>query len=265
LADKQLSPSIHAKADEKEVNFKEIATKYLTRPLVMLFQEPILIAITIYMSLIYGTRLSRPSFLAFVTDSFLGIIYMFFEVFPLIYQEKRGWNAGVGGLPFFSMLFGIVIGCIIMTYHVKTRFARKLAQTGSVIPEERLIPTMIGGFLLPIGLFWFAWTNNVSSPWPQIIALVPIGIGFNLIFVQGLTYTVDCYLMYANSAIAGNTFVRSWVGAGFPLFATAMFRNLGIEWATSLLGFLSLAMLPFPILFYIYGAKIRKMSKFSPF
>ena len=70
--------------------------------------------------------------------------------------------------------------------------------------------------------------------------------------------------MYANSAIAGNTFVRSFAGAGFPLFATAMYHNLGVAWATSLLGFLCAALAPVPVLFFIYGKKIRKMSRFSP-
>ena len=70
--------------------------------------------------------------------------------------------------------------------------------------------------------------------------------------------------MFANSALAANTFVRSLAGAGFPLFATPMYHKLGVPWATSLLGFLGVAMIPMPILFYIFGKKIRDMSKFSP-
>ncbi len=70
--------------------------------------------------------------------------------------------------------------------------------------------------------------------------------------------------MYANSAIAGNTLIRSLVGAGFPLFASAMYHNLGVPWATSLLGFLTAVMFPVPVLFFIYGKKIRALSRFSP-
>lgn len=82
--------------------------------------------------------------------------------------------------------------------------------------------------------------------------------------MQGLNYIIDCYLINANSAIAANTFFRSWLGAGFPLFATGMFHNLGVDWAMSLLGFLTAALFPVPILFYIYGHKIRQWSKYSP-
>jgi len=36
------------------------------------------------------------------------------------------------------------------------------------------------------------------------------------------TDIIDVYLMYANSALAANTFLRSLFGAGFPLFAVQM-------------------------------------------
>ena len=85
-----------------------------------------------------------------------------------------------------------------------------------------------------------------------------------MIFLQGLSYIIDVYLMHANSAIAANTFVRSLAGGGFPLFATAMYHTLGVAWATSLLGFLTVAFLPVPVLFFLYGKKIRQMSKYSP-
>jgi hypothetical protein len=75
---------------------------------------------------------------------------------------------------------------------------------------------------------------------------------------------IDVYLMFANSAIAANTLFRSALGGGFPLFATQMYKTLGIPWATSLLGFLTAAMIPVPILFYIYGAKLRALSRFNP-
>ncbi len=41
-------------------------------------------------------------------------------------------------------------------------------------------------------------------------------------------------------------------------------HNLGVRWATSLLAFLCIAFIPAPILFYIYGARIRAKSKFIP-
>ena len=47
-----------------------------------------------------------------------------------------------------------------------------------------------------------------------------------MIFVQCLNYIVDSYLMFAASAVAANTIMRSTVGAIFPLFATYMFNGV---------------------------------------
>ena len=84
-----------------------------------------------------------------------------------------------------------------------------------------------------------------------------------MVFMPAVIYLVDVYLYDANSALAANAFVRSLVAAGFPLFATAMYKKLGNQWATSLLAFLCLALVPFPFLFYKYGKKIRSWSKFA--
>jgi DHA1 family multidrug resistance protein-like MFS transporter len=130
---------------------------------------------------------------------------------------------GVSALPFLGVIIGVLCGVGLIAFHSKTRFARRLREDGHVTPEERLIPMIAGGFILPIGLFWFAWTSFPDiSPWPQIISGIPLGMGIILIFLQGFNYIIDTYLMYSNSAIAANTFLRSFFGAGFPLIALPM-------------------------------------------
>lgn len=70
--------------------------------------------------------------------------------------------------------------------------------------------------------------------------------------------------MFAASAIAANTFLRSLAGAGFPLFATQMIEGMGVQWAGTLLGCVAIALVPLPVLFYLKGAKIRERSTFAP-
>lgn len=82
--------------------------------------------------------------------------------------------------------------------------------------------------------------------------------------MTGFSYLIDVYLQMANSAIAAQTFVRSLAGSGFPLFAVQMYNRLGVAWASSLLAFLCIAMIPVPVIFYLYGKKLRSMSKFTP-
>ena len=239
--------ALRSARDEQKADFKDIVNRYLLRPFTMLSQEPILVAVTLYMGLIYG------------------ILYLFFEAYPISFQEQRGFNLGVGALPFIGIIIGVAFGSLFIIVLTKTRFKRKFLKDGRVEPEERLLPMIVGSVLMPIGLFWFAWTSSPHISWvPQALAGIPIGAGILMIFIQGLNYIIDVYLMHANSAIAANTFVRSFAGAGFPLFADPMFHNLGVPWATSLLGFLCVAMVPVPVLFLIYGKKIRQLSKFSP-
>lgn len=84
------------------------------------------------------------------------------------------------------------------------------------------------------------------------------------IFLQCLNYLIDAYLMFAASAIAANTFLRSICGAVFPLFATYMIEGMGVQWAGTLLGFVALALVPLPVLFWLKGAQIRANSEFAP-
>lgn len=58
--------------------------------------------------------------------------------------------------------------------------------------------------------------------------------------------------------------MRSLFGAVFPLFATYLFNGIGIQWASTLLGAIAAILIPIPVLFYLYGSKIRAKSAFAP-
>ncbi|KAK0515009.1 hypothetical protein JMJ35_002388 [Cladonia borealis] len=233
--------------DGEKKDFKTIVNVYLVRPFVMLGLEPILGLVTIYQAFIYG------------------ILYLIFVSYPIAFREVRHFELGVSGLTYIGMLIGVFLGAATVIIHTRTRFANiTRANKGVVIPEQRLPLMIVGGCILPIGLFIFAWTSDPNIPWiGMIIGSVPVGMGMFMVFVQCFNYLVDVYLNMANSAIGANTFVRSFFGAGFPLFGPAMYHRLGVAWATSLLGFLSIAMIPIPLLFYVYGRRIRSWSKMT--
>ncbi|KAK5175925.1 GTPase-activating protein [Cryomyces antarcticus] len=83
-------------------------------------------------------------------------------------------------------------------------------------------------------------------------------VGTLLLFNAALNYLADVYIDNVASVLAGNDLMRSAFGAGFPLFAGAMFKNLGVGWASSLLGFLSILFIPIPFALYFYGETLRK-------
>ncbi|KAF2088891.1 major facilitator superfamily [Saccharata proteae CBS 121410] len=239
---------IHAKQEEIEVDFRELMEKNFSRPIRMLLGEPIVLLISIYMSFIYG------------------ILYLFLTAYPIVFQQIHGMNLGVGGLPYFGMITGELLAGTFIVLR-QPSYNRKLAANNNVtVPEWRLPEVIIGGISFSIGLFWFAWTGYTKDIHWIVPTLSGLCSGFGLmsVFLQSLNYLVDAYLMFAASAIAANTFLRSLCGAGFPLFATYMFDGMGVNWAGTLLGCVAAVLVPVPVLFYLKGEKIRQRSKFAP-
>jgi len=218
----------------------------LSRPWILLFKEPIVLLLSIYMAIIYGT------------------LYMLFAAFPIVYQQDRGWNQGVGGLSFLGIMVGMFLA-ILYTIPDNKRYIRvQEKEDGLAPPEARLPPALVGSIALPIGLFWFAWTNYPSIHWMASIAAgVPFGFGMVLVFLSIMNYLIDAYTIFAASVLAANSILRSCFGAAFPLFTTYMYGDLGIHWASSIPAFLALACVPFPFLFYRYGPAIRARCKFA--
>jgi DHA1 family multidrug resistance protein-like MFS transporter len=254
----------YSKADENKLTMQNVVHVYLLRPFIMFVQEPILALVTAYMSFLYGivyllfeaVSPSRPHQLLAQADT---------PQFPVSFYEQRGWSLGVSQLPFAAFIVGIIMGAGLIAYSTATNFTRAYVKHGKSIPEERLPPMIVGAIALPVGLFWFAWTSDPNITWvPQVLSTALIGLGCMVPFWQGMSYLIDCYGFYSNSAIAVNTFIRSLFGAFFPLFTHAMYHNLGVPWATSLLAFLCVVFLPVPVLFYVYGARIRAKSKWAP-
>ena len=274
LRRRTLNWGIHAKQEEIEVDFRELVTKNFSRPLRLLVTEPIVLLLSIYMAFIYG------------------LLYLFLTAYPIVFQKLHHMNQGVGGLPYFGMVFGMLLAGAYIVY-TQADYNRKLtANNGVTIPEWRLPPAIMGGVSFTCGLFWFGWSGyKESTPWivPTLSGLLT-GFGLLSIFLQSLNYLVDAYLMLyvshpiqsyfphsltegtpqpnnshsAASAIAANTFLRSIAGAVFPLFSMYMFNALGVEWSGTLLGCVALILVPIPVIFWKYGARIRQRSKFAP-
>lgn len=232
--------------DQGKVSLKDSFKVSLSRPWVLLFQEPIVFLLSLYMAIVYGT------------------LYMMFAAFPIVYQQSRGWNQGVGGLAFLGIMIGMLFAVIYSLWDNKRYIGTSDKHGGFAPPEARLPPCLIASVAIPIGLFWFAWTNYPSIHFMVSIAAgVPFGFGMVLVFLSIMNYLIDSYTIFAASVLAANSVIRSLFGAAFPLFTTYMYQNLGIHWASSIPAFLALACVPFPFLFYKYGPAIRTRCKFA--
>ncbi|EJT72071.1 polyamine transporter 2 [Gaeumannomyces tritici R3-111a-1] len=247
LRRRTLNWGIHAKQEEIEVDLRELISKNFSRPMRLLFLEPIVTALSVYMAFIYG------------------LLYLFLTAYPFVFQGIYHMTSGIAGLAFFGMIIGQFIAGIVVLLQ-QPWYNRKLAANDGVpIPEWRLPSVIAGGVAFSIGIFFFGFSSRADVHWivPTASGLLT-GFGLMSIFLQALNYLVDAYLMFAASAIAGNTFLRSLCGAGFPLFAGAMFNGMGVQWASLLLGCVAVAMIPIPVIFWLYGHKIRARSAFAP-
>ena len=85
-----------------------------------------------------------------------------------------------------------------------------------------------------------------------------------LVFTSTVTYIIDTYgPLLGASAAAANGIYRYVLGAVFPLFTVQMYVALGVGWATSLLGFVTVALLPIPWVLWRWGDRIRARSNFA--
>lgn len=246
------NPNHRAQAEMASLNPQVLLRKYCTKPIRMFCQEPILIVMTAYLTLVYGT------------------LYLSYQLFPRAFR-MRGWNVPTSTLPFAAVGLGVMSALGIFSLFTMTWYKRQWAHAhkaavdavpARVPPEDRLPPMILGAVLLPPSLLWFGWSGDTH--WvAQVISCFFIGLSLQLIFITGIAYIVDVYLLNTVSAISIHVMVRSLVSASFPLFEGPMYEKLHINWSATLLACLSACIMASPIIFRIHGARIRSWSRFS--
>jgi len=235
---------------------KELFKKFLIaigRPLHMIIVEPLII----------------PSGLVMAINQ--SITFAYYIIYAIVFKEVYGFSQYDVGMAFSPLLVGSILGIPIIIILDKLTYQkareRAIALRTTVHPETRLYPAMLGVILLPISLFWLAWSARRDIHW---IAPILSGILFGLCFVLNMlcmaVYNNDVYTIhYGASVMAATTFIRCIISSCFPLFTEQMVRNLGFRWAISLLGFIAIAMIPIPWVFFKWGPALRRNSRYTLF
>ncbi|BAE61444.1 synaptic vesicle transporter [Aspergillus flavus] len=234
---------------ETELDSRPLGEKlriFFFRPFQLLFLEPIVLFISIYMSVLYG------------------LLYMFFVAYPIVYQGGKGWSAGSTGLMFIPLAIGVIMSAACSPF-INKHYLSLYAKYGGKPPAEaRLIPMMFSCWFIPIGLFIFAWTSYPQIHWfGPAVGGWPVGFGFIFLYNSANNYLVDTYQHQAASALAAKTFLRSIWGASTVLFTEQMYDRLGDQWASTLLAFIALACCAIPYVFYFKGESIRRFSRYA--
>ncbi|EME86002.1 uncharacterized protein MYCFIDRAFT_117225, partial [Pseudocercospora fijiensis CIRAD86] len=216
---------------------------YLSKPWQMLIREPVLMVVTTAFTLDYGIQ------------------SLTYSEIPWAFQ-MRGWSTVDSSWALAITIPGFLLGCLATTLDTKLRFGTELRRGGLVAPEKRLPPIIVGMALLSLGLVWFGQTSaHARWSWAHLASAESmIGAGMFMVWCTATVYVQDLYVSHSNSALAACAFVRYSSGAIFPLLAGPMRTVLGVSWVSVSLGLMCAFLLPFHLLFYFYGTKIRSWS-----
>lgn len=223
--------------------FKAKIGPALYRPIQLSYSEPIIIIISIYLSVLYI------------------VLFTFLPGYTFIFTDTYGFSLALRGLSFFGLGVGFLI-TLAMTIPITIRLRRIMQRDGNLSPETRLWSAMIGAPTIPIGLFWMAWTARASvSCWSAIAASGLLGFGILCVYISSYQYIIYTYQQLAASGLVFVTFTRYLIAGGMVEVGIPMYENLGVAWALTLLGILSALLVPIPYALFYWGPKIRQWSK----
>ena len=230
------------------------ATTLIQRPLHMLFTEPIVMLVSLYNGFLFG------------------LMYAFIVASPWMYETYYGFGKNAVSLTFLGLSLGALLASVPLAltdlYMYQPRLTKWRASHGDadpVPPENRLFASLAGSIILPPSLFMVGWATHYKlSP---ILPIVFQGVvNFSSILVYGSVnlFMLDAYgPLYGASASGAMMLTRYAVSTVFPLFSLQMYQKLGVGWATSLLGFVTVLMAPIPWWFKYYGPKLRAKSRYE--
>jgi MFS transporter, DHA1 family, multidrug resistance protein len=167
----------------------------------MLFFEPIVLSLAIYVAFMYG------------------VIFLFLLIIPLTFSHHRNADTLTANLPLLSFTAGFILYLPIVPFVNRIYRARPA-------PETRLLSVIVAAIVFPISLFWWAWTAPYASiHWIiPTLAGVPFAMASLAVWLGICDYLVDLYdeVGWGASALAANTVLRSSFAGCFPLFGNGM-------------------------------------------
>ncbi|KAI1845285.1 hypothetical protein JX266_008595 [Neoarthrinium moseri] len=223
-------------------------SRSLSRPFRLLFTQPILQVVAIFLAYNFG------------------ILYIVLSTFANLWIERYGQSESQSGLHYIALVLGYTIAAQVGGKVMDRLWAYLKSKHGDNTAPEYRVPLMVpGAILIPLGLFIYGWTAEKHHDYHWIVPDIGIGIfGCGIILnTQAMqAYVVEAYRKYVASAFAAAQFLRSVAGFAFPIFAPSMYRNIGYGWGNTILGLTFIAIgWPAPFLLWRYGAKLREMGK----
>ncbi|KKK16531.1 hypothetical protein ARAM_003065 [Aspergillus rambellii] len=228
---------------------RDLFLSSVLRPTQMLLFSPIVTCMSIYLAVMYG------------------LLYILFTTFTFVFEDVYGFSSAAAGLTFLGSGAGMITGLAVSGIVSDRLLKRQKAKGVSLKPEHRLplLLTVPACLCLPAGLFIYGWGAEKHAHWMVLeVGTAIIGTGMIIIMMSVQTYLVDAFTVHAASALAANTVLRSLMGSLLPLCGLQIYDRLGLGWGNSLLAFIALGLSPIPVLFRIFGERIRTHSRMKP-
>ncbi|KAG6002229.1 hypothetical protein E4U21_003320 [Claviceps maximensis] len=230
-----------------DMTTRQLLARSFRRPLVLLFRSPMVFLSSLFIAVVYAYQ-----FLLFVT-------------IPGVFGSLYGFSVGTTGLAYLGIGVGLLIGNALFG-HISDRMLLRGAAGGEKLKPEYRLPLMIpAAFCIPACFFIYGWTTYYTVHWiVPIFATSLLGIGLNMSLMTIQIYLVDAYTLYAASALAATSILRSLFGAFLPLAGSPLYEHMGLGWGNSTLGFVALGLVPVPFLFMRYGEALRTSLRYQP-
>ncbi|KAL4778327.1 major facilitator superfamily domain-containing protein [Aspergillus varians] len=236
--------SLRSKYDQG-LRTQQLFIQAITRPCKLLLFSPIVSSTSVFTGILYGYQ------------------YLMLSTFTFVFEDQYAIPTKSAGLTFLGFGAGSVLGLFVIgslsDRIVKARSKPTPSSPSGVMkPEHRLPPLAVGMFFIPAGLFMYGWAAEYKTHWiVPIIGTALVGVGIVSVFMCMTSYLIDAFGIYAASAVAANTVVRSFMGALLPLAGQSMYGALGLGWGNSLLGFIAVGCIPVPWVIMKYGERLR--------
>ncbi|KZT53006.1 MFS general substrate transporter [Calocera cornea HHB12733] len=231
-----------ARVEDERASLKTLIYISFTRPIYLLITEPVVASFSLWVGFAWG------------------MLYCLLESIPYVFQTIYGFNTGELGLAFLSMVVGVLIGWAFNLFVQERAYRRNFGRIGA---EARLYSACLAGILFPLGAFIYAWTSYPHVHWiAPLIGVTIITTAIFLIYLAVFSYLADAYLIFASSALAGQSLCRD-AATAFPLFTFSMYERLTPQWASTLIACLASLLGVIPFILFFWGAKIRERSRFA--
>ncbi|KAF5026579.1 hypothetical protein F66182_1304 [Fusarium sp. NRRL 66182] len=223
---------------------RELLLGSIVRPTKLLFLSPLVFGCSLYVAVGYG------------------YMYLIFTTITKVFLDQYNFNRSAVGTVFLGLGVGQFISLAIFS-RLSDPLLKRLAKGGQMKPEYRLPLLWPGAVLVPLGLIVYGWSAELKLHFMiPILGTALFGAGMIWTFLPIGIYLVDAFTIYAASATAASTVLRSIGGAFIPVVGGRLYEALGLGWGNTLLAAIAISMTPMILVFLKYGEVLREHPRF---